>query len=173
MGFWWALFILLFLCGLLFLWLGRRGRARSGLPAGRVVFSDTSGWKRLQQPLFARTYQLTGKPDYLVAEGSRLVPVEVKSGRAPEQPYPSHVLQLAAYCLLVEDCYDRRPSRGIIQYADRAFEVDYTPELRDELLSTLDEMRADLASGDAERNHEEPRRCHGCGYLDQCDQGLA
>jgi hypothetical protein len=105
-------------------WAGAGGRAAG--PASRRL-RDTSEWKRLQQPLFARTYQLTGKPDYLVAEGSRLVPVEVKSGRAPEQPYPSHVLQLAAYCLLVEDCYDRRPSRGIIQYTDRAFEVDYTP----------------------------------------------
>ena len=165
-------FVLLAL-GLLLLWLSWRGRARSGLPQGRVIYTDTGGWGRLERPLFSRQFLLTGKPDYLVADGADVIPVEVKSSRAPAQPYPSHVLQLAAYCLLVEECYGRRPAYGIVKYADRAFEVDYTPELEDELLATLEDMRDDLAAGDAPRNHDEPRRCRACGYRQQCDQRLA
>ena len=180
-------FVLLGL-GLLMLWLSRRGRARSGLPQGRVVYTDTGGWGRLERPLFSHALRLTGKPDYLVADGADVIPVEVKSSRAPAlrlrpstgsghcsgqaQPYPSHVLQLAAYCLLVEQCYGRRPPYGIVKYADRTFEVDYTPELEDELLATLDQMRADLADGDAPRSHDEPRRCRACGYRQKCDQCL-
>jgi CRISPR-associated exonuclease Cas4 len=180
-------FVLLAL-GLLLLWLSRRGRIRSGLPQGRVVYTDTGGWGRLERPLFSRQFLLTGKPDYLVADGADVIPVEVKSRRAPAlrlrpstgsghrsgqaQPYPSHVLQLAAYCLLVEECYGRRPSYGIVKYADRAFEVDYTPALEEELLATLEDMRADLAAGDAPRNHDEPRRCRACGYRQRCDQRL-
>ena len=164
-------FVLLGL-GLLMLWLSRRGRARSGLPQGRVVYTDTGGWGRLERPLFSHALRLTGKPDYLVADGADVIPVEVKSSRAPAQPYPSHTLQLAAYCLLVEQCYGRRPPYGIVKYADRTFEVDYTPELEDELLATLDQMRADLADGGAPRSHDEPRRCRACGYRQKCDQCL-
>jgi len=165
-------FFALLALGLLLLWLARRGRARSGLPQGRVVYTDTGGWGRLERPLFSRQFLLTGKPDYLVADGSDVIPVEVKSSRTPAQPYPSHILQLAAYCLLVEECYGRRPPYGIIKYADRTFEVDYTPELEDELLATMDLMRADLANGGTPRSHDEVRRCRACGYRQHCDQRL-
>jgi CRISPR-associated exonuclease Cas4 len=166
-------FFFLLALGLLLLWLAQRGRARSGLPQGRVVYTDTGGWNRLERPLFSRQFLLTGKPDYLIADGADVIPVEVKSSRAPAQPYPSHLLQLAAYCLLVEECYRRRPPYGIVKYADRAFEVEYTPELEDQLLATLDCMRTDLADGNAPRSHEEPRRCQACGYRRWCEQGLA
>jgi CRISPR-associated exonuclease Cas4 len=167
----WFLFLLAL--GLLLLWLAQRGRARSGLPQGRVVYTDTGGWNRLERPLFSREFLLTGKPDYLIADGADVIPVEVKSSRAPAQPYPSHLLQLAAYCLLVEECYRRRPPYGIVKYADRAFEVEYTPELEDQLLATLDCMRTDLSDGNAPRSHEEPHRCQACGYRRWCEQGLA
>jgi len=165
-------FFVLLALGLLLLWLSWRGRIRSGLPQGRVVYTDTGGWGRLERPLFSRAFRLTGKPDYLVADGADVIPVEVKSHRAPAQPYPSHTLQLAAYCLLVEECYGRRPPYGIIKYGDHAFEVDYTPELEDELLATIERMRADLAGGNVTRSHDEPRRCRACGYRQQCDQRL-
>ncbi|MDY7078697.1 MAG: Dna2/Cas4 domain-containing protein [Chloroflexota bacterium] len=165
-------FFILMALGLSLLWLAQRGRAISGLPQGRVIYTDTGGWNRLERPLFSREFLLTGKPDYLVADGGDVIPVEVKSNQAPAQPYPSHILQLAAYCLLVEECYRRRPPYGIIKYADRAFEVDYTRELEDELLATLDDVRADLADGSATRNHDELCRCQSCGYRQHCDQHL-
>jgi CRISPR-associated exonuclease Cas4 len=167
-----AWFFVLLALGLLLLSLAWRGRARSGLPQGRVVYTDTGGWGRLERPLFSHEFLLTGKPDYLVSDGADVIPVEVKSSHAPTQPYPSHLLQLATYCLLVEECYGRQPPYGMIKYADRTFEVDYTPELEDELLATLDEMRADLAAGSAPRSHDEPRRCRACGYRQHCSQAI-
>lgn len=166
------LFIILLAAGLLLLWLARHSRTRSGLPRGRVIYTDTGGWQRLERPLFSRELSLTGKPDYLVADGDDVIPVEVKSSRAPAQPYLSHTLQLAAYCLLVEECYGRRPPYGIVKYADRAFEVDYTPELEDELLATLDDMRDDLDHDDAPRSHDDPARCQSCGYRQHCTQAM-
>ena len=165
-------FLGLLVLGLLLLWLAQRGRVRGGLPKGRVVYSDTGGWGRVDRPLFSRAFQLTGKPDYLVAGGTEVIPVEVKSGRAPDQPYASHVLQLAAYCLLVKECYGRQPPYGIVRYDGRTFEVDYTPELEEELLAMLEDMRADLAKGDAPRNHDDARRCRACGYRERCNESL-
>lgn len=169
---WPAIALTLLVVGLLLLWIARRGRERSGLPAGRVVAADMGSWQRPSQPLFSHTYQLTGRPDYVVADGADLIPVEVKSGRAPARPYDSHVLQLAAYCLLVEETSGRRPPYGILRYADETFEIPFTPELEEELLAVLEEMREDLEMGDAPRDHDDRYRCAACGYREICDEAL-
>jgi len=170
----WLLLVALVL-GALGLWLlarARFARRETGLPAGRVSYVDTGAWDRCERPLFSSRHRLTGRPDYLVQSSEGLIPVEVKSGVAPAQPYPAHLLQLAAYCLLVEDQELRAPPYGILKYDDRAFEVDYTPALRAGLLDTLDSIRCDLGARDVDRSHDDPARCRGCGYRDRCDQRL-
>lgn len=165
--------VLLLGLGLLLLVRSIARRRETGLPAGRVTYVDTGASQRCERPLFSSRYQLTGRPDYLVRVRQDLVPVEVKSGAAPSQPYPAHVLQLAGYCLLVEEQENRPPPFGILKYADQAFEVDYTPALRTRLLDVLDGIRHDLRARDVARSHQEPGRCLGCGYRDRCDQQLA
>jgi CRISPR-associated exonuclease Cas4 len=167
-----ALFLILL--GLLVFWLGRRSQAEAGLPVGRVIYSDTRGWQSIEKPLFSRTYRLTGKPDYLVQQGRNIIPVEVKSARAPSDgPRRSHLLQLAAYCLLIEEAYRQRPKYGIVKYADRMFAVDYTDALRTELLGVIAALRDDLARGAASRSHDEAARCLHCGYRHACSERLA
>lgn len=148
-----------------------RTRHKVGLPSGRVVYADTGDWRSPDKPFFSAKYGLTGRPDYLVETRAGLIPIEVKSRTAPSQPYPSHVLQLAAYCLLVEDVEGQAPRHGLIRYADAVFEVDYTPALRRELLELLDAMRRSQ-HGNVPRSHQEARRCAGCGYRPACDQAL-
>jgi CRISPR-associated exonuclease Cas4 len=171
----WLLLVAVVLGGL-GLWLLRRSsmaRRGAGLPLGRVTYVDTGAWGRCERPLFSNQHRLTGRPDYLVRVRDGIVPVEVKSGAAPPQPYQAHVLQLAAYCLLVEEQEGRTPPYGILKYDDRAFEVDYTSALRVELLNTLDAIRGDLHAHNLGRSHSDPGRCRGCGYREQCDQRLA
>ena len=166
--------ILVILIGLLVLSQGRRMQLETGLPLGRVVSADTGGWQPMERPLFSRSQQLVGKPDYVVRHGEQTIPIEVKSASAPgDGPRRSHLLQLAAYCLLIEEHYQHRPEYGIIKYADRVFEVDYTPALETALLDTLDAMRGNLAEGEATRSHDEPGRCVRCGYRHACDERLA
>ena len=166
--------LLLILIGVLVFWLGRRSQAEAGLPIGRVIYSDTRGWQSLDKPLFSRTHRLTGKPDYLVQQGRDIVPVEVKSSHAPHDgPRRSHVLQLAAYCLLIEETYRQKPKYGIVKYADRMFAVDYTDALQAELLDVIAAMRDDLARGAARRSHDEASRCAHCGYRHACAERLA
>jgi CRISPR-associated exonuclease Cas4 len=152
--------------------LARRGRERSGVPEGDILYSDT--WQRVERPLYSQDLALTGRPDYLVEQAGSLLPVEVKSARAPaEGPYDSHVYQLAAYCLLVAEQYGRRPPRGYIRYADRAFAVEFTASLEREVLELLDAMRADAEAGDVHRSHNSTARCRGCGFQEMCDQALS
>ena len=170
-----TLFLLLLILSALLFWWARRTQARSGLPQGHVIYTDTGGWRRPERPLFSSELRLTGKPDYLVVadDAAAIIPVEVKSGSTPSRPYLSHLLQLAAYCRLVEDEYRRRPPYGIIQYPQRTVRVAYTQELEEALLDTMGAMRADLRAGEAPRDHADPARCRRCGYRAHCDQWLA
>jgi len=157
----------------IFFWQSNRQRGATGLPGGRVIYTDTHGWNKLEKPLFDAALGLTGKPDYLIQQNGRIIPVEVKSGRAPDAPYDSHIYQLASYCLLVEKTYNKRPPYGIIHYEGRDFAVDYTRELEASLLELLMEMKNDEHRKDVPRSHEQASRCKRCGFRDVCDENLA
>lgn len=170
---WIALLLLAGLLLYLALWLTRRAgrnQQRSGLPEGKLVYADTGRWSEVAKPYFSQRYRLTGKPDYLVETDDGLVPVEVKRSTAPPggRAYDSHVMQLAAYCLLVEEAHNETPPYGFIRYADATVQIDWTDELRDLLLETLDEMRDDLARRDVARSHEDAARCAACGVRHGC-----
>lgn len=149
-------------------------RRQSGLPSGNVIYSDAGTWHAQSETLFDRTLQLAGKPDYLVEESNGvIIPVEVKSSKAPSYPYEGHILQLAAYCRLVEAHFGRRPTYGIIKYQDKAFEVDYTADLEDDLLDVISYMREDLFAPDVGRSHDDHGRCARCGQRAHCYERLA
>ncbi len=165
-----------------------RGRARStGLPAGRLVYSDTgfavgkiapaklnAEGERQERALVSLKYGLTGRPDYLVRTREGVVPVEAKSTRRPSSglPYESHLMQLAAYCLLVEDQLGERVPYGVVRYADGEARVEYTPELREALIGLIEEIRVARDAEEVHRSHDERQRCASCGFRDVCDESL-
>ncbi len=167
------LILFLFFLALLFFWQSSRQRRQAGLPAGRVIYSDTRGWGAVERPLYDHALGLAGKPDYLVRQGGSIIPVEVKSRRAPDSPYDAHIFQLASYCLLVEKTYHVRPPYGILHYKDRDFAIDYTPELEFALMDLLADMRRDELKDEVHRSHEQAARCARCGFRHLCDQSLA
>jgi CRISPR-associated exonuclease Cas4 len=167
-----ALF-LLFGLGILLLGLSRHLRRRSGLPAGDVIYEDASG--EGQELLHSEDLNICGKPDYLLKDRSgNLIPVEVKSGYAPggDEPYESHLMQLAAYFLLVEDALDCIPPYGLIRYRDRTLQVHNTDELRARLFVVIDQMRTILMRGRAHRSHNQPMRCARCSMVAVCDERM-
>ena len=173
-GIWAFGFGLLLLVGaLFFVFRSQQLQSQSGLPKGNVIYTDGGAWFPNEDPLYDRGLKLVGKPDYLIEQDNGdIIPVELKSGRAPTQPHDGHVLQLAAYCLLVEQNYGIRPYYGIIQYQDRAFAVDFTDDLEADLLDVLAEMRQDMFATAVDRDHEQWARCNHCGVRNQCDQSL-
>jgi CRISPR-associated exonuclease Cas4 len=165
--------LFLLLAALLLWLLAHLARRGSGLPSGVVVYSDSGGWMRTEKPLYSQALRLTGKPDYLVQSRRGLLPVELKSMRAPAGgPHPAHIYQLAAYCALVEDSYGHRPSHGLIKYADKTLAVSYTRQLEQALRALLDEIQAIADASDVARSHDSPARCRGCGFLAVCDESL-
>jgi CRISPR-associated exonuclease Cas4 len=185
--------LLLILCVLLLaMAAGVRLKARAagregGLPRGRLLYSDTGfpvgrvervtigeGGVRQERPLLSRRHGLVGRPDYLVRTAEGVVPVEAKSTRRPPggRPYDSHLMQLAAYCLLAEEALGETVPYGLVRYSDGEVRVAYTPERKEELLALLSEMREARAAEEVHRSHDEPRRCANCSMRDACDETL-
>lgn len=90
--------------------------------------------------LFAKSLALCGKPDYLIKQDGMIIPVEVKSGGTPSEPYQNHEMQLMAYCLLVEENYGVRPIGGVIKYPEKEFKVAYTQEAESSIKDLVGEM---------------------------------
>jgi CRISPR-associated exonuclease Cas4 len=161
----------LFLFALILFFLAGKQQKAAGLPGGRVVYTDTSRWGRVEKPLYDPNLGLTGKPDYLVEVDGDTIPVEVKSSRT-EAPYDSHIYQLAAYCLLAHSTTGRRPPYGLIHYPERTFAIDYTPELESALIDLILEIQSHPTRQPLPRSHASPQRCARCGYRNACDQKL-
>ena len=121
--------------------------------------------------LKSERYGLTGRPDYILERGGEIIPVEVKSGRKPKGPLFSHVLQVAAYCLLLEE-EGNKVSHGILRYGDMEHEVEFDAEMRSLLLGKLKEMRRLKVTEDVHRNHHRPGKCHSCSRREMCPERL-
>lgn len=163
--------LLVFISIILF-WLASRQRRQAGLPAGRVIYTDTNHWGKVEKPLYDSLYGLTGKPDYLLEQDGRLIPVEVKSSRVSQAPYDGHIFQLAAYCMLSQRAFGKRPPYGILHYPNRTFAIDYTNQLEISLVKLLDEIRLKENKKDIPRSHTSVARCQRCGFRAVCDQAL-
>ena len=165
-----SLFFLVVALGLFFI--SARQKRNAGIPGGRVIYSDTSKWSKVEKPLFDPNIRLAGKPDYLVELGKQVIPIEVKSRRAPQAPFDSHIFQLAAYCLLVQHEYGTRPNYGIIHYPNRTFAIDFTSTLEDSTKEIILQMQGRMTHPQVARSHENPHCCKRCGYRSICDQSL-
>jgi len=160
------------LVSLLVLVLSARFKRRVGLPPGQIVYADAENWSKPYKPLYDSALGLTGKPDYLIRKKDATIPVEVKSTWAPSSPYDSHVMQLAAYCFLVESTTGTRPSYGLLRYRNRTFKIRYSQELEEKLVDIIHTIRLEKNSRDVGRSHNQPRRCTRCGYRNICSQRI-
>jgi CRISPR-associated exonuclease Cas4 len=97
-----------------------------------------------------------------------MVPVEVKSRAAPRGGPPrSHIAQVAAYCLLIEEVTGRRPPFGILRYSDgREFRVPWEDRTR----RWLSSIRRELDRPYDGRANPSPGRCGRCAYREGCEQ---
>ena len=118
--------------------------------------------------MFSRKYLLAGKPDYIVKDKTGFFPVEYKSS-CHNNPQLNHILQLAAYCHLVEENYNCFVSKGVLVYNnDISFVIPFNPEVRFNLEKTLKEMRSQLKSGSIDLNHDDSHKCTNCSFSNKC-----
>ena len=165
----WAL--LLLALGLILWLISQSQRKSSGLPKGELLYSDNKVLQNLPKLLHDPELELVGRPDYVIREDAGfLIPVELKSATAPKQAYASHIVQLMAYCRLVDVHFGQRPPYGIIQYKDRAFKIAYSRKNEQKLYDLISQFRD--SSSNSKRSHNSSGLCRGCGYASICDESL-
>jgi CRISPR-associated exonuclease Cas4 len=116
-------------------------------------------------------YRLVGRPDELrrLPDG-RLVPIEFKSRSTPPRgPPASHVVQVRAYCLLLEEATGVAPPYGVLRYSDGEFRIRWDDRARVELLSVRDDL---LRPYDG-RATPSRGRCARCPWFGVCDARVA
>jgi len=146
-------------------------RTKYQMARGQLVYVDSD---REKPKLFvSKRYGLSGRPDAVLLEGDQHIPVEVKTGRTPRGPLFSHILQIAAYCLLMEEEYGKPPPHGVIRYEDASHDIEYNEDLKKLVLGKVGEMRGCLAKGEAHRNHNRPGKCLHCSRRSVCPERLA
>ena len=146
-------------------------RKRPNFPRGRIIYIDSGQLTHKPDTLYDPKTGLAGRPDYLIQGWRSAIPVELKSSPAPTQPHDGHILQLAAYCHLVETTLGRRPPYGVIRYPDESFRVDYSRALRQNLHRMVDRIRT-MRHAVPDRSHKLAARCRACGFQAHCDQAL-
>lgn len=159
--------------GVVLLAVSRRFGRKSGMPRGEIFYEDASG--QAQEQFFSKRLLMAGKPDYLIKDrNGDLIPVEVKSSNAPRagRPYESHLMQLAAYFLLLEDVLQRPVPYGLIRYRNRTLRVANTDELRARLMDAIAQMRRLMTRDVARRSHNRAQRCSRCSVAHACDERL-
>lgn len=147
-------------------------REEYGVPEGEIEFTETLSED--SQNLVSEKYGINGKPDYIVVDkDGNYIPVEIKTGRVPKGPLFSHILQLASYCLLVEERYNKAPPYGILEYEDRVkHKIEYTENLKNLVVEKVNEMRKALVTKNVHRNHNRPGKCKSCSRRDACPERL-
>jgi CRISPR-associated exonuclease Cas4 len=117
-------------------------------------------------------YRISGRPDELrrLPDG-RLVPIEFKSRRSPRHGAPrSHRIQVAAYCLLLEETTGVAPPYGVVRYGDGGEErISWDRAIRHELLA----LRAELDRRYDGRATPSVARCARCPWRGVCDASAA
>jgi len=148
----------------------RKQQRAQGIVPGHLLDSDLAGAGRtMEDPAWG----ITGRPDYVLQTEHGPVPVEVKTGRTPKSPFPSHALQVGCYLRLLEVETGKAPDYGLLNYPDGVFRIAWDDKLRADLQATLAKIKQAETTGKADRDHDQPGRCRGCSRRDACEQKLA
>ena len=135
---------------------------------GDIEYIDLDGSKLLT----SERYGISGRPDYvLLVEGSP-IPVEEKTGRVPKGPLFSHILQVATYCLLLEEKTGKNVPYGILKYGAYQHVIEFDEALKKTLFQKIQEMREIADGKPAHRNHNRPNKCAGCSRKEICPERL-
>lgn len=113
---------------------------------------------------------LKGVVDQLLVYEGSLVPLEIKSGRPPEEGiWAGHRIQLAAYIMLIEDKFQTQVKKGVVYYLpEENRELHMNPFLKEDVLKTRDLVMNLLDSDNLPPILKKESKCERCGIRKYC-----
>ena len=126
---------------------------------------------RSEVALSSAALGLRGIVDHIEVSDGDIIPIEIKSGRAPERgAWESHQVQLGAYLLLLSEQHQKQITTGFIRYVDEGEErsVILNPFLRHTILHIRDQAAALIRSSEIPPYTANRNKCASCGLREQC-----
>src|SRR3989344_4885013 len=119
---------------------------------------------------------LKGRIDQIEDYSGKLLPVEFKSGKAPNSgAWKDHQLQLAAYSLLLEAKFGKPITNGIIFYLGSNTKIPQpiNPFLKNEVVELVSKVKAMVSNFELPGFVENKNKCVNCVVKGKCyDQGF-
>ena len=137
---------------------------------GRTKHENKSirgGWVN-ELYLESESLGLKGKIDVLELDGGRPVPIERKRAESGDY-YWSDEIQIAGYCMLLEDHLDEPITEGAIYLyeTDQRMHVPITDDHRETVREYVEEMR-DMSVENVPPFTDNPNKCHACSAREYC-----
>lgn len=168
-----------FFVGVVSLRSASKGKEKLSIPKdGKIIEAfDIEKGGRDNEPLVSQRHFLIGSPDMIIEEDGLKIPVEIKSGRAPPKPHFSHVMQLGAYLILIDENFGQVTPHGYIEYRPSGGEKNRFTEEWDMMakalvLSKVSEIRESEKTGIAHRNHRREGKCRHCSRRASCPEKI-
>ena len=153
----------------------RQRVANARVYAGRELHASLDRKHEDSMHVVSPRLGLQGRVDFIRSDKEDLIPVEVKRGRARRTEdgiagWPSDVLQVGAYAVLLEDFLETSVRHARIHYArENAWvHVDVTDDLRDDVRKAIDEARRLSASSRRPPVAENSNLCTHCSLSGVC-----
>ena len=147
----------------------RAKQRRWQMPEGEVISVDDED----DVILTCHKLQLVGRIDVIRRDGKWHIPEERKKKILKgNRPWDEDVLQLFAYCYLLNE--NLRPApKGILIYQNGPrFDLEFSLEERNRLMQVLHRIKSLHNARDVNRSHNSPAKCASCKAQRICFQSL-
>lgn len=149
--------------------------ANSQVYAGRELHASLASRPHDSIEGVSKRLGIHGRIDYIRSESGRLIPVEVKRGRARRsgaglESWRADEIQLGAYAMLVEELTGESVQHGRMYYArdDAWVRVPISDALRAAVLESIDQARALATSLQRPPVAENANLCPNCSLVGVC-----
>jgi len=148
----------------------RKRKRASGFEVKSNPVNPDGGTTLKVKDYVSETQGLAGRPDALVVEDGKTIPVERKP--LAKKIRDRYIAQLLVYMRLVEEFEKKRPPYGylIIGQNCKRVRIDNTPERQAWLQNYIDQMQA-ILHGKAAEPETHPRKCSRCDVQHLCEAG--
>lgn len=107
--------------------------------------------------------ELHGRVDRIEQHENRIIPVEIKSTKAPEEGiWDSHRVQLAAYMMIL------KANQGSLEYSNKTITLEKDEEMETEILNLIQEVKEMLQKTELPEINQNQNKCNKCGIRNEC-----
>lgn len=121
--------------------------------------------------VYSEAVGLKGVIDELEVHEGYVVPVELKTGKAPsEGVWPGHRIQVGAYAMLLEDAFGVKVKNAVVRYLDANISrnVAVNPFLREEVKELVKKVNKLLESDKMPGFPSNGNKCRACDLKEVC-----